>query len=179
MIVFAGPNGAGKTTFGEIFCKRFGLEFVNPDRLGSSGELDKGREFIKILREKLKRKDSFSLETTMSGKWLLSFLEKARDKNYEIGCFFIFVHPVEILKYRIEERVKKGGHFVDFDTVKRRYKRSLKNFWHVYRGLFDRWEVISNIEDYRKVAIGSGKVYKIEDEMIFRLFSQEVGNGKT
>ena len=178
LIVFAGPNGAGKTTFAEKFCRTFGLEFINPDKLDAIGKLNKGKQFLSFLHDKLNRKVSFGFETTMSGKWLLPFLEKARRSDYEIGCFYIFVYPVEILKYRIAERVKRGGHFVDFETVKRRYKRSIKNFWYTYRKLFDRWELISNIEYYRKVAVG-GNTYKIEDEVVFQLFWQEVCNEKT
>ena len=109
-------------------------------------------------------------QTTMSGKWLFSFLKTAREKGYKILCFYIFVYPVEILKYRIEERVKKGGHFVDFAIVKRRYVKSIKNFWLVYKNFFDEWEIKSNIEDYRKVAKGIKNVFKIEDEVVFKHF---------
>ena len=87
LIVFAGPNGAGKTTFAEKFCKRFDLEFINPDKLDGVGELDKGKQFLSLLQDRLEKKASFCFETTMSGKWLLSFLEKARENNYEMGCF--------------------------------------------------------------------------------------------
>ena len=128
LIVFAGPNGAGKTTFGEKFCKIFGLEFINPDKLNANGEVGRGKKFLNLLQDRFKRKVSFSFETTMSGKWLLAYLKKAREIGYEIGCFYILVHPVKILKYRIDERAKKGGHFVDFDIVKRRYKKALKIF---------------------------------------------------
>ena len=68
---------------------------------------------------------------------------------------------VEILKYRIEERVRKGGHFVDFETVKRRYKKSLKNFWYLYRDFFDSWEIKSNIESYKRIALRKKNLYKV------------------
>lgn len=176
MIVFAGPNGAGKTTFAEKFCKRFGLEFLNPDKLDRIGELNKGKQFLRILKDKVEKGNSFCLEATMSGKWLLSFLEKARENNYERGCFYIFVHPVEILRYRIEERVKKGGHFVDFETVKRRYKKSLRNFWFIYRDLFDWWEIKSNISNYAKMAMKIENEIMVEDEVWFNMFLKEVGS---
>ena len=84
--------------------------------------------------------------------------------------FNIFVHPVEILKYRIEERVKRGGHFVDFETVKRRYKKSLRNFCCIYRYLFDWWEIKSNISNYEKVAMKIGNEIMIENEVLFNTF---------
>ncbi len=174
LIIFAGPNGAGKTTFGEKFCRTFGLEFINPDKFDALREIDKGKQFLNLLEDRLKNRVSFCFETTMSGKWLLSFLEKARRSDYEIGCFYIFVWPVEILKYRIEERVKKGGHFVDFETVKRRYKRSIKNFWYIYRYLFDWWEIKSNITNYEKIAISIGDDVIVENEVLFNNFLQEI-----
>ena len=170
LIIFAGPNGAGKTTYAEEFSKRFDLDFIDPDILKANNQLDKGKIFLQILQAKLKAKDSFSFETTLSGKWLLSFLKQAKNQHYEIVCFYIFVYPLEILKYRIEERTKKGGHFVDFKTIKRRYKRSLNNFWHLYRTFFDKWELIDNTENFRPIAKGGRETFEIEDEFTFKKF---------
>ncbi len=170
LVVFAGANGAGKSTYAEKFCAKFELDFINPDIIKADNEFAKGKDFLNILHKKLDREESFAFETTMSGKWLRSFLRQAKDKQCKIVCFYIFVYPVEILKYRIEERVKKGGHFVDFETVKRRYIKSIRNFWLLYKKLCDKWEIKSNIENFRRVAKGTKDLYKIEDEVIFRQF---------
>ena len=170
LIIFAGPNGAGKTTYAEEFCKRFDLDFINPDMIIADSELVKGKLFLQILHKRIDTGNSFSFETTMSGKWLASFLQKAKEVGYRMVCFYIFVYPAEILKYRIEERVKKGGHFVDFETVKRRYKKSFKNFWFMYRKFFDEWEIINNTESFKPVAKGMKTSFEVEDEFIFNSF---------
>ncbi len=174
LIIFAGPNGAGKSTLAEEFCANIGLDFVNPDTIESDSEFTRGKSFLKILHHKLRQGDSFAFETTMSGKWLYSFLIQTKLKQYKIICFYVFVYPVEILRYRIEERVKKGGHFVDFETVKRRYKKSIRNFWNLYKNLCDMWEIKSNIEDFKRVARGTQDLYQVEDEITFKQFLEIV-----
>ncbi len=170
LVIFAGPNGAGKTTYAEEFCKRFGLKFINPDVIKAQNDLEKGKIFLQILYKELTNNEHFAFETTMSGKWLTSFLQKSKEAGYKMVCFYIFVYPAEILKYRIEERVKKGGHFVDFETVKRRYKKSLKNFWLIYRKFFDEWEIVNNTESFKPVAKGMKTSFEVEDEFIFDNF---------
>ena len=170
LVIFAGPNGAGKTTFAEKFCQKFKLDFINPDSINAENEVNKGKIFLKILYEKLEKGDPFAFETTMSGKWLFSFLKTARERGYKILCFYIFVYPVEILKYRIEERVKKGGHFVDFEVVKRRYVKSIKNFWLVYKSFFDEWELVNNIDKFEPVAKGEKDLVDVENFFIFNKF---------
>lgn len=174
LIVFAGPNGVGKTTYAEEFCKRFDLDFINPDTLKANNQLDKGKIFLQILHTKLNAGDSFGFETTLSGKWLSSFLKQAKNKHYKMVCFYIFIYPLEILKYRIEERIRKRGHFVDFKIVKRRYKRSLKNFWYLYRTFFDKWELIDNTENFKSIAKGARNIFEVEDEFIFKKFIELV-----
>ena len=174
LLIFAGPNGAGKTTYAEEFSKRFDLDFINPDILKANNQLDKGKIFLQILHAKLNARDSFGFETTLSGKWLSSFLKQAKNEHYEIVCFYIFVCPLEILKYRIEERIKKGGHFVDFEIVKRRYKRSLNNFWYLYRTFFDKWELIDNTENFKPIAKGAKNIFEVEDEFVFKKFLELV-----
>ena len=124
-----------------------------------------------MLRKNLESHTSFAFETTMSGKWLISFLKQARNKRYKIVCFFIFVYPMEMLKYRIEERIKKGGgHFIDFKTVKRRYGKSIRNFWWLYKNFCDEWEIIDNTEGFKPIATGIKETYEVEDEYIFEKF---------
>ena len=46
---------------------------------------------------------------------------------------------------RVAERVRKQGHDVPENDIRRRYRRSIKNFWTIYRELAHRsvFEVVS------------------------------------
>jgi predicted ABC-type ATPase len=45
---------------------------------------------------------------------------------------------------RIRERVLKGGHDVPEAVVRRRFDRSLRNFFHEYQPLVDSWYLFDN-----------------------------------
>jgi predicted ABC-type ATPase len=68
-----------------------------------------GKEVLRLAKEHLKRRESFAVETTLSGE------------NY------IGTDSVEINLARIAKRVRAGGHKVPEMDVRRRYLRSLQN----------------------------------------------------
>ena len=49
--------------------------------------------------------------------------------------------PEEALR-RVGQRVRRGGHGIPEDVVRRRFDRSVGNFRHVYRDLVDSWQVV-------------------------------------
>ncbi len=51
--------------------------------------------------------------------------------------------PVELALARIRDRVAQGGHDVPVTDVRRRFGRSMQNFWKVYRPLLDSWTVFN------------------------------------
>jgi predicted ABC-type ATPase len=53
-----------------------------------------------------------------------------------------------------------GGHGVPEETIRRRYQRSVENFFNLYRPLADGWEFFDNEkgERPRLIAIGNGKI---------------------
>ena len=45
---------------------------------------------------------------------------------------------------RVAERFRKGGHDVPEADIRRRYRRTLVNFWEIYRNLTDHWLITNN-----------------------------------
>jgi predicted ABC-type ATPase len=84
----AGPNGAGKSTRAAEFLGGLG-EIVNPDEI--AGEMSAapeealaaGRAAIDRRKELLKAGNSFSLETTLSGRTLIRLAQAAKDEGLE------------------------------------------------------------------------------------------------
>lgn len=56
----------------------------------------------------------------------------------------VFVDGPELCIDRIRTRVARGGYFVPDDDVRRRFFRSLRNFWTTYRLQADRWQLHYN-----------------------------------
>jgi len=69
---------------------------------------------------------------------------------------------------RIKDRVADGGHNVPAEDVRRRFYRSLSNFFKIYRPLLDSWMLFNNA-GIKPMLIAKEKNYKItiEDEDLF------------
>lgn len=63
----------------------------------------------------------FTQETTLSGKKTLKTIIKAKEKDYYIRLFYVAVSSAEESISRIGNRVKKGGHDIPSEDVKRRF----------------------------------------------------------
>jgi len=86
----------------------------------------------------------FGFETTLSGKGHLQVVRGLKRRGYEVHIFYLWVPSPELTLARIKERVLRGGHDVPEAIVRRRFGRSLRNFWEQYRPLADRWILFDN-----------------------------------
>src|SRR6516164_4828605 len=98
--VIAGCNGAGKTTFAreflpkEVKCLRFlnadeiarGLSPLNP----RAGAMQAARLLLDQVDECLRRRDTFGLESTLSGKTYIRLFRKALRLDYEIELHYLW-----------------------------------------------------------------------------------------
>jgi predicted ABC-type ATPase len=134
--VVGGPNGSGKSslTGGNLdFFSAFPL--LDPDVLARTIQVDPedaspifaGREVIKQVENYLLHRESFAVETTLSGKSYLRTMRQARDLGFAVHLVYVATDDVEINLRRIERRVIGGLHDVPETDVRRRYTRSLLN----------------------------------------------------
>ncbi len=138
LTIIAGANGAGKSTPTAGSPGTFAaIPLLDPDAfantLPSSGLglsiIAAGKEVLRLTKEHLERRESFAVETTLSGKNYLRMMEYARgiDRGFEVVLIYIGTESVEINLARIAKRVLGGGHNVPEMDVRRRYLRSLQN----------------------------------------------------
>jgi len=152
--IVAGPNGSGKSTFAESFFLRTreNAVFLNPDLIAAGiapldfdrAAFQAGRILINEVKQRIARSESFSFESTLSGKSWAPILANAKNEGYQVVLYFIFLGEVEQNLQRIARRVKQGGHHIPTDAVLRRYPRCFANFWNLYRALAADWYVFDN-----------------------------------
>jgi hypothetical protein len=99
--LIAGCNGAGKTTFAreflpkEVKCLRFlnadeiarGLSPLAPD----AGAVKAARVLLRELHEAIKQRDTFALETTLSGLTYVRLLRQASRRGYTLNLHYLWL----------------------------------------------------------------------------------------
>jgi predicted ABC-type ATPase len=149
--LIAGCNGAGKTTFAKEFLPKEVkcLRFLNADEIArgisplkpSAGAVQAARLLLTQIEDCLRRRETFALESTLSGKTYIRLFERARKLGYEIELHYLWLSSPAQAVARVRQRVKLGGHDVPVADIRRRFKRSLIHLTEDYLSLANRWAV--------------------------------------
>lgn len=147
LIIVAGPNGSGKTTFALEHRYVYGYTFINADELEkglesrgtTNGHLEAGRLFFQALEKERELGNSLIIESTLSGNYLKGTIRKFKESDYRISIFYTVLESPRQCIERIRDRVAKGGHGIPDEVVIRRFSRSRRNFWGMYRSMVDSW----------------------------------------
>jgi predicted ABC-type ATPase len=181
LFIIAGANGSGKTTISTDLLKNYSLEFLNADEMARAinpgnmqmARIEAGKRFLAKFAECVSRRLSFAVESTLSGLSLKKRIEQCRTAGYEIIIIYLFLDSHEVALHRIKTRVRNGGHAVPSRDVIRRFYRSRKNFWNIYRHSVDKWMLYYNGEDLLvHVAAGWNEQVEIHDEAMMNLFQR-------
>ena len=130
-----------------------------------SRRIEAGRQFIRSVDQAISSGQSCVVESTLAGLTIRNSINKAAETGFESTIVFVFVDSAEVCMARVAERVRKGGHNVPQQDIRRRFHRSINNFWTLYRELVDNWVVLYNggsqIQD---VSMGSQQQITVRDE---------------
>jgi predicted ABC-type ATPase len=182
--IIAGPNGAGKTTFARKFLPSYAhcTNFVNADLIaeGVSPLLPEavafraGRLMLSEIELRARRGEDFGFETTLSGRTQLNVIHDLKQRGYAVHLFFLWVPTVRLALSRIRGRVLTGGHDVPEPTVRRRFERSISNFFQPYRDLADSWTLFDNSGDWPEIIAleEEGRVRIIQNDLYGRLVAR-------
>jgi predicted ABC-type ATPase len=183
LYVIAGPNGAGKTTFARKFLPESVkcMEFVNADLIAEGlspfapekAAIHAGRIMLERIHSLADRGLDFGFETTLSGRTYIRLFQDLKRRGYQIHLFFLWLNSLRLALERIEIRVEQGGHDIPEMIVRRRFDRSLSNFFEFYRPLADSWTIFDNSGEIPKVVAFEefGKP-KILDPHLFSIISK-------
>lgn len=168
IIIIAGPNGAGKTTFAreyllkEAHCPDFinvdliaaGLSPFKPERAA----IQAGRLMLSEIQRRVRKRESFAFETTLSGHVYARMIPEWRLDGYRVRLVFLGLPDAEMAVARVAMRVKQGGHNVNKTVIRRRFESGLRNFKDVYMHLVDKWEWYDNSGNMpRMISSGSNR----------------------
>ena len=154
VVVIAGPNGAGKSTTAPAIL-RDALkvhEFVNADTIAAglsafspeSVALAAGRIMLDRVHELAREGRDFAFETTLASRTFAPWLKDLQSNGYKFHLVYLCLPTVELAVARVAERVRRGGHAVSEDIVRRRYARSLDNFFNLYSQFANSWVMMDN-----------------------------------
>jgi predicted ABC-type ATPase len=101
-------------------------------------------------------RESFAFETTLASRTFAPWLKRLASNGYRIVLGFVWVRSPDISVDRVAARVESGGHDVPEADVRRRWSRSVYNFWNLYLPLADRWYVYDNSVGGRPIRIALG-----------------------
>ena len=179
LYVVAGANGSGKSTLINKHRNLIkGIEFVNPDDIAKEIDpsydgknnaltLKASREAIIRQNSLLDNKQTFGIETTFSGNRELRIMQNAKKLGYEIKLVYIGLNnPITNVK-RVTERTKNGGHFVDTQTIMRRYDRSMNNL-SIGIKIADKTYLVDNTEskDFIVAKVTNEKVISVTNKNV-------------
>lgn len=133
--VFAGPNGAGKSTIVDRYVGGK-IPVINPDNIaralsGPSAEaarvLQAGRLALRERTARLEARQTFGIETTLTGRSELDLMRAAVAAGYQVNLVYIGLRDVQHSIARVKERARRGGHDVPVVDLLRRFDRSVAN----------------------------------------------------
>lgn len=183
--IIAGPNGSGKTTFARKFLPGYAHcpNFVNADLIAqglspfspAAAAIKSGRLVLEEIRNFAGRGADFGFETTLSGKSYVALFKALKAQGYKLHLFFLWVPGPELALARVKDRVSEGGHNVPAQDVRRRFHRSIANFFTLYEPLLDSWMFFNNA-GHVPVLIAKRKDGQAEaiDEKLFQRIQRNV-----
>src|SRR5262249_36079806 len=154
IIIVAGPNGAGKTTFAREYLLKEAHcpDFINVDLIAAGlspfdpgrAAIQAGRIMLSEIERRVRKRESFAFETTLSGNIYARMIPAWRTSGYRVRLIFLSLPDAEMAISRVATRVAQGGHNVSSPVIRRRFDVGLRNFQNVYTHLVDKWEWYDN-----------------------------------
>ncbi len=150
-VVIAGPNGAGKTSSApDLLKETVGIDaFINADTIAQglaafkpeSAAFEAGRIMLRRLDELARARDDFAFESTLAGRTAFPLLTGLISLGYDVHVFYLWLPSPELAIARVRRRVDAGGHDVPERVIRRRFWRSLINFYSLYRPIATTWRL--------------------------------------
>lgn len=158
-------------------------EFVNADEIAKglspfkseSAAIQAGRLMLERINSLIEIGADFAFETTLAAKSYGNFVKRAKQNGYRVTLLFFWLRTPDLAVKRVEIRVKEGGHNIPEETIRRRYKNGLSNFFNIFKPIVDEWMFIDNSgEPYEIIAEGNSfdKIEILNESSWFNLIER-------
>jgi predicted ABC-type ATPase len=117
-----------------------GLSPFDPDRAA----IQAGRIMLSEIQRRVRKRESFAFETTLSGHGYARLVPEWRSLGYHVRLIFLGLPNPDVAFRRVAMRVAQGGHNVSNTIIRRRFEACLHNFQNIYMHLVDKWEWYDN-----------------------------------
>jgi predicted ABC-type ATPase len=193
VIIIGGPNGAGKTTISrEVIGNTLGVaEFVNADAIAAGlsafnpelAAFAAGRVMLARLQElaDVRPPSSFAFESTLASRTFGPWLATLAKRGFEIHIVYVWLNSASLAVRRVASRVRRGGHTIPEDVIRRRFTRSAANFFGIYKPLAEAsgsWRVYDNSKQLLTLVAhgGHGSTPIIVDAQTYLAFQATARN---
>jgi predicted ABC-type ATPase len=116
------------------------LSASSPERVA----IKAGRIMLQQMKRFARAGKDFAFETTLASRSFAPWLVRLRRQAYLVHFVYLWLPSQELAVKRVAERVRLGGHGIPEGVIRRRYDRSLNNFFRLYRPIADSWLIIDN-----------------------------------
>jgi predicted ABC-type ATPase len=135
----AGANGAGKSSVIGAFLREHGGEYYNPDEAArrivdhhpamaqTEANSLAWRQGTELLRQAIHAKQNFFVESTLGGETVAGLLEDALGYGFSVRVWFVGLATPALHVARVAARVKKGGHDIPEEIIRRRFDQARLN----------------------------------------------------
>lgn len=135
-VIIAGVNGTGKSSLRGVLEGQNVLlgHIIDADAIAKENNFDNikaGKKAIEEINYCLENNLSFTQETTLAGHRTVRTIKQARKQGYYITMYYVGLSSMEESIDRITNRVRKGGHNIPIDDVKRRYEKRISSLSQV------------------------------------------------
>lgn len=185
IVILAGPNGAGKSTVAPTLLQGTlaVTEFVDADIIArglsafnvESVAMAAGRVMLTRLRELARQKATFAFETTLASRSFAPWLADLKNAGYTVNLIFLWLPSADFAVQRVMDRVHRGGHAVPSETVRRRYRNGVCNFFELYGPLASTWRLYDNSGAEPKLVAQrlDNSVLKVYDESTWTIVTKQ------
>ncbi len=180
LFIIAGCNGAGKTTASFTVLPEYVnvQEFVNADEIArglspfqpEKVALEAGKIMLRRMHELVRSQVNFAFETTLASRTFLNFIREAQSAGYKCTLVFYWLSTPEMAIERVKSRVRKGGHNIAEEVIRRRYQSGLNNFFRLYKEVVDGWFFFDNsYKPHALISEGNKEAVKVYNPELWNL----------
>ena len=116
---------------------------------------------LKRLHQLSEARAEFAFESTLSSRTFAIFLRTLKALGYSVAIYYFSLANAQLAIRRVKLRVALGGHDVPSDVVRRRFGRSLNNFFNLYAPLADEWALFDNSSTPRALPVATQLANKL------------------